>query len=302
MQRTGFRTACGAGLLALMLAAGATATQGMARNGLMWRVALTSNREGDSEIYSMNPDGSGARRLTHSPKYDGAGPWSPDGTKMLFYSQRSGGQVWVMNADGSAQRRLTRGSSFNAPGGWSPDGKKIVFTSNRDGNNELYVMNADGCGQRILSPSPSSDEVAGGWSPDGKTIGFATNRDGNWEIYLVNADGSDPRNLTRNPGNDGGIGGAQGAIFSPDGRRILFASARDTRDRDNAELYVMNADGSALRRLTHTPGSEVPLSWSPEGRRIAFQRIPSKPRWAFFVMNADGSGTHEVKWALPGTP
>jgi Tol biopolymer transport system component len=286
-------------LVALALVAGTTET-GAARTTGTWRIALTSNRQGDSEIYSMNADGSGARRLTHSPKYDGAGPWSPDGSKMLFYSQRSaGGSVWVMNADGSGQRRLTRDRSFNAPGGWSPDGRKILFTSNRDGNGELYVMNADGSGERILSPSPSSEEVAAGWSPDGKTIAFATDRDGNWEIYLANADGSNPRNLTRNPGNDGGIGGAKGALLSPDGRRILFASTRDTRDEDNSELYVVNVDGTGVHRLTRTPGDELPLSWSPNGRRIAFQRVPSKPRWAFFVMNADGRDTRQVNWTLP---
>ena len=74
-----------------------------------WRIALTSNREGDSEIYSMNADGTGVRRLTRSPKFDGPGPLSPDGRKMLFYSQRSPkGDVWVMNADGSRPRNLTR--------------------------------------------------------------------------------------------------------------------------------------------------------------------------------------------------
>jgi TolB protein len=116
----------------------------------------------------------------------------------------------------------------------------------------------------------------------------------------MNADGSGPRNLTRNPGNDGGVGGISGAAWSPDGRRILFASTRDTRDDDNPELYVMNADGSNMRRLTRRPGFEGFLSWSPDGRRIAFSDYAAKPRWAFFVMNADGSGVRQVNWALPG--
>jgi TolB protein len=203
-----------------------------------------------------------------------------------------------MNADGSSKRNLTPNRGFNAPGSWSPDGRKIVFTSNRDGNNEIYVMNADGSGQRNLSPNPSSHEFAGPWSPDGRTILFMTDRDGNWEIYAMDADGSNARNLTRNPLNDGRDGGL---AWSPDGRRIAFGTNRDRNPsrRGQAEIYVMNADGSALRRLTRTPEAEFVFRWSPNGRQLLFGRFPSQPRWAFFVMNADGSGVRKVNWSIP---
>jgi TolB protein len=85
-------------------------------------------------------------------------------------------------------------------------------------------MNADGGGQRILTASPSSEEIPAAWSPDGRSIAFATNRDGNWEIYAVDADGSNPRNLTRNPLSDGN---ESGFAWSPDGRRIVFGTNRD---------------------------------------------------------------------------
>ena len=62
----------------------------------------------------------------------------------------------------------------------------------------------------------------------------------------------------------------------------------------------MNADGSGQRRLTRTPGEEWAFSWSPDGRQLAFARFPVKPRWAFFVMNADGTGMRKVNWSLPG--
>jgi Tol biopolymer transport system component len=263
-----------------------------------WRFALTSNREGDSEIYSMKANGTGVRRLTRTPGFDGAGPFSPDGRKLLYY--RNQGGVWVMNADGSGKRNLTPNDGFNAPGSWSPDGSQILFTSNRDGNHELYVMNADGSGQRILATNPSSQEWAGGWSPDGRTIFFSTDRDGNWEIYAMDADGSNARNLTRSPRNDAGLPGLASMSLSPDGRRIVFASTRDTRDQDNPELYAMNANGSAVRRLTRWPGVEGVGASSPDGRKLVVWHYPVKPRWAFFVMNADGSGVRKVTWSLPG--
>jgi Tol biopolymer transport system component len=262
-----------------------------------WKIALASNRQGDSEIYSMNADGTHVRRLTDSPKVDGPGPWSPDGRKLLFYSQRTGGDVWIMNPDGTGQRNLSRNPAWDAPGGWSPDGSKILFTSNRDGNNELYVMNADGTGQRNLRPSPSSQEWGGSWSPDGRTIAFSSDRSGNWEIYAMNPDGTHLRNLTRNPRNDGGTGFA-GMGWTPNGR-LVFASTRDTHDVDDPELYSMKADGTDVRRLTRRVGLEGVLSISPDGRRLAMWRYPTKPRWAFFVMNANGSGVRKVNWALP---
>jgi Tol biopolymer transport system component len=296
MQPRKFRITSLAGcVLVLSVAASAAASTLPAP----WKIALTSNREGDSEIYSMTASGAGVHRLTRARGFDGAGPFSPDGRKLLY--TRNQGGVWVMNADGSGKRDLTPSQGFNAAGGWSPDGRKIVFTSNRDGNNEVYVMNADGSGQRNLLPSPSSDDWAGSWSPDGRTILFATDRDGNSELYAMNADGSEPRNLTHSPGYDAGIPGAQAdALWSPDGKTIVFMSTRDTRDRGNPELYSMRPDGSGVRRLTRSAGVETPISWSPDGRRIAFARYPSKPRWAFYVMNANGSGVKKVTWALPG--
>jgi TolB protein len=284
-------------LAALGLVAAAAGSIAASPAKAPWRIALTTNREGDSDIYSMNADGTNARRLTRTPGYDGARAFSPDGRKLLYY--RNQGGVLVMNADGSGKRNLTPNQAYNSPGDWSPDGRKIVFTSNRDGNNELYVMNADGTGQRILSPSPSSEEGNPVWSPHGREIAFVTDRDGNGEIYAVDADGSNPRNLTRSPRNDGDVPGGHGLLWSPDGHKIVFASTRDTHDEDNFELYAMNADGSSVQRLTHSPGVEFLLSSSPDGRKIAFGKYPVKPRWAFFVMNADGSGVRKVDWPLP---
>ena len=277
------------GGLALLAAAAGSVAASSAQ--APWKILLTSNREGDSELYSVNADGTGVRRLTRTLGFDGFGSWSPDGRKILYHSQdwrlgRVGGVV--MNADGSGKRWLP------ANGSWSPDGQMIVFDTGRDGNGEIYVMKADGSGQRIVVAIPSSNEFDPEWSPDGRTIAFNTDRDGNREIYAMNLDGRNQRNLTRHPQRDGQYGNR--FRWSPDGRRIAFTTNRD----GNTEIYVMNADGSYQRNLTRTPKHERLLDWSPDGSKIAFQREGVKPRWAFLVMNADGSGVRKVTWSLPG--
>ncbi len=255
------------------------------------------------ELYVMNADGSGQRRLTRDPAADGGATWSPDGRKLLFQSRpyrasrpKPGALPGfnVMNADGSGRRRLAAATGAAA---WSPDGRMIAFSRGSGSARDVYVINADGSGQRRLTHSPGMD-LQPTWSPDGRKIAFVSRRERcpsqaddrhayvcrNAEIYVMNADGTGQRNLTRSPAN----GYYSSAVWSPDGRKMAFASDRD----GNAEIYVMNADGSAQRRLTRNPASDVLAGWSPDGRKIAFVRVTDDLTFGseIYVMNADGSG------------
>ena len=234
------------------------------------------------EIYVMNANGSGQRRLTRSPGLDRYPAWSPDGRKLLFHRQRStGGALWIMNADGSGQRRLAAGFW---PRTWSPDGRKVAFSRGSSSLREVYVVNADGSGQRNLTRNPLHDSQPG-WSPDGRKIAFVSDRDGNGngEIYVMNAGGNGPHNLTLNPAHE------HSPVWSPDGRKIAFVSDRD----GNGEIYVMNADGSRQRRLTRNPAPDGSPAWSPDGRRIGFvSERDGNPE--IYVMNTDGSGQRNL--------
>jgi len=217
------------------------------------KIAFTSKRDGNLEIYVMNADGSEQKRLTNNPAPDMAARWSPDGKKIAFMSKRDGNtDIYVMNTDGSEQKRLTNNPAPDAFPSWSPDGKKIAFSSKRDGNAEIYVMNTDGSEQKRLTNNPADDGTPS-WSPHGKKIAFASTMDGNPEIYIMNADGNDQKRLTNNPANDGV------PSWSPDGKKIAFTSQRD----GNVDIYLMNADGSEQKRLTSNPAWDMSSSWSP---------------------------------------
>jgi Tol biopolymer transport system component len=158
----------------------------------------------------------------------------------------------------------------------------------------VYVMNADGSGQRKLSHGVESLGGVPVWSPDGQRIAF----DGNEfprksDVYVMNADGSGQQRLTRNPAGD------TGPAWSPDGQRLAFASYRNRGD--HWDVSVMNADGSDRRSLTRSPAHDFGPAWSPDGQRLAFTR--SRRRWSprctsscvdVYVMNADGSGQRNL--------
>jgi Tol biopolymer transport system component len=199
----------------------------------------------------------------------GCGGSAPKGPPaLLFVSVRDGDYaIFGADADGGHARRLTEekgdpstpsGLFFQVEPAWSPDGTRIAFVSSRDGVAHVYVMKADGTGTRRLTDSTRDDEHPS-WSPDGRWIAFG--REG--ALFRVPAGGGAATRLGR------GFGAAANPAYSPDGKLIAY----DYRQPGYSirEVYVMNADGTGARRVTDLRDVSGFVSWSPDGKRLAFQ-------------------------------
>ncbi|NTU84027.1 MAG: hypothetical protein HGA45_32425 [Chloroflexales bacterium] len=209
-----------------------------------------------SDIYMMNADGGGIKRMTRHETDETQASWAPNPSSLVFASnQRDTFDIFKMAGDGDDMTPLTSGPAYDQEPTWSPDGR-IAFISNRDGAQwDIFVMEGDGSGLVNRTRSPASDRRPV-WSPDKTRIAFYSNRDGadGSEIYLMNADGSGLRRLTDVPGDD------KNPTWSPDGSKIAFQSRRD----GYWQIYVMNADGSGQTNLTRDPGVDAfNPAWSP---------------------------------------
>lgn len=260
------------GLAALTLAiAAATCTAG-AFPGTNGKLAYIKA----GQVWTVNPDGSGAKRLDPSGVGSAENPvWSADGTQIAFVSRY--GEIVVANADGSGAKAITQipqdeGRACDHWPAWSPDGTQIAFSTTENGcggaGYSVLVMNIDGTKRKRIDPRGM--DILGGdtqaaWSPDGGKILFARSESLRmasgpyvYDLFTLDVNTHRVTRLTRDDHSSDGV-------WSPDGKSIAF---RETKG-GNSEIYVMSAAGKKVTRVT-SGGSNYSPGWSPDGRSILY--------------------------------
>lgn len=212
------------------------------------RIAYMAHLGGDRyEVYLMDADGSNPRRLLQRDfGYNWAPSWSPDGRLILFSSNRDGlANLYLVELDGRAPRRLTdEGNNFL--GVWSPDGKRIAFTSDRrgEGDNEIYVMSADGSRLEQLTDN-AVDDAAPAWSPDGRYIAYHSYQQGAHNIYVYDLQQRRTQALTREGYP------VRHPSWTPDGRFVL--ATQQVGLEEYVGVVIAFPSGQIVERL---PGAE----------------------------------------------
>jgi TolB protein len=207
------------------------------------------------DIYTARPDGSDLRRLTDFGVYTAEAVVSPDGKRIVFTSLKDGDlDIYTMNVDGTGLRRLTTTPGYDGGPWWSPDGTRIVYRAwhptdsalvsyrellaqrlVRPNRMELWVMNADGSGQRQITQLGGAN-FGPSWTPDGQRLIFSSNytrpHSGNFDLYLINLDGTGLEQITTSDAFDGF------PMFSPDGRTLVWASNRHDAKAGETNLFM----------------------------------------------------------------
>ena len=224
----------------------------------------------DNDIYVMNTDGSQTINLTKKPgDYSSGGnplSWSPDGTRIAFYMGKyPQQQLYVINADGSNLTNLTNNPEnqvYNLNVAWSPDSKRIAFYHSESGDNlgtkqNIYLVDAKGGKPINLTNKPGEyNELS--WSPDGQQIAFTVGELSQQKIYTIQPNGRGLTNLTRNPFSSIFLG------WATDSKRIAFTADRGSL---GSAIYIINRDGSGLRKLTKNGDvNDFFPTWQPLSR------------------------------------
>jgi Tol biopolymer transport system component len=230
------------------------------------------------------------RQLTSDFVRAGEGYFSPDGKTIIFQAEEKDGgnpfyQIYTQDLAGGRFRRLSPGIGKTTCSYFAPSGKKIIFASSH--------LDPQAKKKQAEEYRRRADELR-----SGQHSRYRWDFDPYLDIFEANPDGTGLKRLTRSPGYD-----AEGS-YSPDGKHIVFCSNRS--GPDNFELYIMDADGSNVRQLTHAPGcyNGGPF-FSPDGTKVIFRSDrKKKDHLQLYVINADGTGeralTNDLAWVQWG--
>jgi Tol biopolymer transport system component len=291
MNKTVVTTAVAAVFALVVMATVVGSARATYRGETNGRLAFGININGNTDVYSVQPNGQDLQRLTTDPGFDACAAYSADGKRIAYCSGQGGGpvQVWTMNQDGTDKHQVTHMSDTAIFPDFSPEGSKLVFCAGPSTfARDIYVVNSDGSDLTRLT-SDVGNNVYPAFSPNGRKIVFTSNRTGTSQVWLMNADGSNQRQLTFDSQPKDQV-----ADWSPNGSKIAYlADTHGIADMGNSwgDIWVMNANGSHQHQITHD-ATDYGTAWSPDGTRIATLDFPTR---TIYTLNArDGSDRQAV--------
>jgi Tol biopolymer transport system component len=238
-------------------------------------------------IWAIRPDGSHRFRILRNRQNAKRPALSPDRRWVAFDGAPPGKaplsdfDLQIVRLDGTRRKTLTRSPQWDVDAQWSPDGRRLSFSrqpprSSGVSRSVVWIIDRDGTGRRRLAPGYGAR-----WAPDGTRLVYEAPSDATGQLFTINVDGSEKLLLLSVPEP------VQPAGWSPNGVKILFTRFHSATG-GGADVYVMNADGTNVRRLAHGYAG----SWSPDGRKIVYTATAGST--SLRIMNADGSEKRRI--------
>jgi Tol biopolymer transport system component len=212
------------------------------------QIAFSSRRSGTFDLYVMNADGTGTRRLTSGKQNDSHPTWSRNGTRLAFERD---GDINVISSDGSGVRRISDTTAEEREPAWSPDGTWIAYVRRTPGtaSRELWLMRPDGSERRALT-SQNATVATPAWSPDSTRVVFASNKDdGVYALFTIRLDGKALRSVVPTTGDN------FEPSWSPDGSKIAY--------EEDGAIFTVELGGGDVKKLTDNKNNDSSPAWNP---------------------------------------
>jgi TolB protein len=256
-----------------------TGTKGM----FLSRFAFVNNQTGNKEIYMCDFDGKGVEKVTTYKSITLLPKWSPQGDKIAFNSYKDG--VLALYLMDLSTRNAQRVSGKNVTGigaCWLPDGSKLATSLNKNGNRDIYTIDLNGNVVQQLT-THWADDLSPAFSPDGSKMAFVSNRSGNPQIYVKDLQTGNDERITFD------LKYCTSPVWSQT-NKIAFASMNDSK----FDIYIINSDGSNMKKLTDSSGNNEDPCWSPDGRFLVFSSNRDGGGYHLYLMNANGENQRRL--------